>query len=96
MKMPPYPDPVLVDARGLYCPVPLLRLKRRVRDLAPGRRVVLLATDPAAPLDVEAYCAIEGHAYLGERPAEAGAVEIAMAVGGCAITRSFEGALTQR
>ena len=95
MQMP-VDTTILVDARGMYCPVPLLRLKRRVRGLDRGRRVVLLATDPAAPLDVAAYCAIEGHEYLGETPAGAGVVRIAMAVGGCAITPPFEGALTQR
>ena len=69
---------VLVDARGFYCPVPLLRLKRRLRATRPGRRVVLLATDPSAPLDVAAFCNIEGHAYLGHREIAAGAIEIAV------------------
>jgi len=71
----------IVDARGLYCPVPLLRLKRRLRDLPAGRRVVLIATDPAAPLDVLAFCNIEGHAYLGEKALPGGVFEIAVAVG---------------
>jgi tRNA 2-thiouridine synthesizing protein A len=56
-------------------------LKRRLRGLPAGRRVVLIATDPAAPLDVAAFCNIEGHAYLGETPRDGGAVEIALCVG---------------
>ncbi|HEX4823309.1 MAG TPA: sulfurtransferase TusA family protein [Candidatus Polarisedimenticolaceae bacterium] len=71
----------IVDARGLYCPVPVLRLKRKLRGLPAGRRVVLVATDPAAPLDVLAFCNIEGHVYLGETPREGGVFEIAVAVG---------------
>jgi TusA-related sulfurtransferase len=63
----------VVDARGFHCPIPLLRLKR-------GLRVVLLATDPAAPLDVAAFCNIEGHAYLGHRETAEGTMEIAVRV----------------
>jgi len=73
---------VVVDARGLYCPVPLLRLKRRLRDVPPGSPVRLLATDPAAPLDVAAFCNIEGHAFDGQTLREDGVIEIALHVGG--------------
>jgi TusA-related sulfurtransferase len=70
----------VVDARGFHCPIPLLRLKRGLRAASPGRRVVLLATDPAAPLDVAAFCNIEGHAYLGHRETAEGTMEIAVRV----------------
>jgi tRNA 2-thiouridine synthesizing protein A len=55
-----------VDARGLLCPLPLTMAKRRMADLAPGERLVVLATDPEAPIDLAAWAADAGHGY-GER-----------------------------
>ena len=82
--MRPGPAPAaqeFLDLSGLLCPLPVLRLRRRLRHVAPGTRVVLLVTDPAAPLDIKAFCNIEGHAYLSEREAARGTVEIALRVG---------------
>jgi len=43
---------ILVDARGLRCPWPSLRLQRALREAGPGRRVRLMADDPLARIDV--------------------------------------------
>lgn len=73
------PEQVLsVDARGLYCPVPLLRLKRRVRDAPAGARLVLRATDPSVLRDVPAFCREEGHEYLGDVRCEDGTIELTL------------------
>jgi tRNA 2-thiouridine synthesizing protein A len=53
-----------VDARGLLCPLPVLRLARALRRAPAGTVAVLLATDPAAVGDVEAFCREAGHALL--------------------------------
>lgn len=50
-----------VDARGLRCPLPSLRLARAVREGGPGR-YRLLADDPAAGGDIPALCAERGWA----------------------------------
>lgn len=50
-----------IDARGLRCPLPVLRL-RRVAEEAGSGIVELLATDPAARTDVPAFCAQKGWA----------------------------------
>lgn len=55
-----------VDARGLACPLPLTMAKRRMAALEPGQTLVVLATDPEAPIDLGAWAAEEGHA-LSER-----------------------------
>jgi len=61
---PHFPDPSrLVEARGLRCPLPALRLARAVREGGPGR-YHLLADDPAAALDIPALCAERGWALL--------------------------------
>jgi tRNA 2-thiouridine synthesizing protein A len=50
-----------VDARGLACPLPLTMAKRQMALLAPGQTLVVLATDPEAPIDLGAWAADEGH-----------------------------------
>lgn len=49
-----------VDARGMRCPWPALRLARAMRDAGPGATVRLLADDPAAPREVAALAAQHG------------------------------------
>ncbi len=58
-----------LDARGLACPLPLAMAKRRMASLEPGETLVVLATDPEAPLDLAAWAEDEGHAFE-ERRAE--------------------------
>lgn len=62
-----------VDARGLLCPLPVLRLRRRLLAAEAGQVVRLLATDPAAAIDVPHFCAATGHALLGAEPLPDGA-----------------------
>jgi len=58
------PDEIDVDARGLLCPLPVLRLARALRRAPAGTVAVLRATDLAAERDVEAYCRDSGQAML--------------------------------
>ncbi|SFI26795.1 sulfurtransferase TusA family protein [Jannaschia pohangensis] len=58
------PD-LVVDALGLLCPLPVLRLRKRMTDLPPGAVVQLLADDPAAHVDVPHFCAEAGHDFMG-------------------------------
>ena len=55
------PDPAVIDAQGLLCPLPVLRLRKRLASLPPGATVVLEATDRAALIDVPHFCAEAGH-----------------------------------
>jgi tRNA 2-thiouridine synthesizing protein A len=50
-----------IDARGLNCPLPVLRLRKVLLASSPGTVVELLATDRAALKDVPAFCAAQGH-----------------------------------
>ena len=58
-------DPVILDATGLRCPLPVLRARKAIRAMAAGATLEVLATDPAAPADFEAFCRETGHALLG-------------------------------
>lgn len=55
---------VLVDARGLRCPLPVLRLAAAVRGMPAGATATVLASDPAVEHDVPAWCAMRGHEVL--------------------------------
>ncbi|MFF9485516.1 sulfurtransferase TusA family protein [Streptomyces sp. NPDC014676] len=64
-------EPALtVDGTGLICVTFLLRLRERIDGAPPGTLVHVIATDPAAPLDLPAWCHMTGHAYLGPVPGE--------------------------
>jgi tRNA 2-thiouridine synthesizing protein A len=52
---------VEVDATGLLCPLPVLRARKRLEAIAPGTEIALVATDPAALVDVPHFCAQAGH-----------------------------------
>ncbi len=59
--VPEVDAPVVLDARGQRCPLPVIRLARLARELGPGSLVRLLASDPAARSDVPAFCRMRGH-----------------------------------
>jgi tRNA 2-thiouridine synthesizing protein A len=53
-----------VDARGLSCPMPIVKTAQAARALAPGDLIELLATDPGSVRDVVAWCRSTGHELL--------------------------------
>ena len=53
-----------VDARGLNCPLPVLRTKKALNDIASGQVLRILATDPGSVRDFEAFCRQTGNALL--------------------------------
>ena len=52
-----------LDVRGLACPLPLIEARRALAALGAGDELVVLATDPEAPIDLAAWAESEGHAY---------------------------------
>jgi len=62
-----------IDARHLLCPLPVLKLRRALARLPPGATVAMVATDPAAVLDVPHFCAEGGHELLASDPLPDGA-----------------------
>lgn len=56
----------LLDARGMKCPLPVLRANRALRGMAPGERLRVLATDRAAAADIQAFCRETGHALVAQ------------------------------
>lgn len=58
-------DVVLIDGGDLACGELLMLVHRRVRDGSAGTVVSIATTDPAAPIDIPAWCHLTGHRYLG-------------------------------
>ncbi len=53
-----------LDAKGLLCPLPVLRARKALKPLAPGDILAVEATDGAAPADFAAFCKATGHRLL--------------------------------
>jgi tRNA 2-thiouridine synthesizing protein A len=62
----------LLDARGLKCPLPVLRARKAIQALTPGGVLHVLATDPGSVRDFQAFCEATGHALV-EQSEEGGA-----------------------
>jgi tRNA 2-thiouridine synthesizing protein A len=58
-----------LDARGLNCPLPILRAKKALTDMASGQLLKILATDPGAVKDFQAFSKQTGHALLSSETA---------------------------
>ena len=56
----------ILDTRGLSCPLPVLKARKRLFGMAPGQRLRVLATDPKAPGDFRLYCTETGHKLVEE------------------------------
>ncbi len=55
----------LLDCAGQRCPLPVIALARRIGEVDPGDVVRVRADDPAAALDIPAWCRLRGQEYLG-------------------------------
>jgi len=60
------PDQTL-DAKGLSCPMPLLRTKKEIGKLSSGQILEILGTDPGSRNDLPGWCEKSGHEFLGEK-----------------------------
>ncbi|MDE1148414.1 MAG: sulfurtransferase TusA family protein [Azospirillaceae bacterium] len=59
-----------LDARGLICPLPVLRARKALMAMPAGAVLTLLATDQGARRDVPAFCEATGHALLAADEAD--------------------------
>ncbi|MEH0469709.1 aminotransferase class V-fold PLP-dependent enzyme [Streptomyces sp. B21-097] len=67
-------EALVVDALGRRCPIPVIELAKVIGDVPVGGTVRVLSDDEAARLDIPAWCEMRGQEYLGEEPADRGAV----------------------
>lgn len=57
------------DFKGLQCPLPVLKTRKKLQDLTAGDIIKVETTDPLSPLDIAHFCQTDGHALL-EQSAE--------------------------
>jgi tRNA 2-thiouridine synthesizing protein A len=68
---------ITVDAKGLNCPMPIVRTAQAVKAMAPGDCVEVLATDPGSVKDFAAWSKSTGNAIL-EQSADGGVFRFVM------------------
>ena len=61
-----------LDCRGQLCPLPIIALAKAFGELAVGDTVAVLADDPAAAVDVPAWCRMKDQEYIGADTADDG------------------------
>lgn len=66
------PSSNLYDLRGLNCPLPVLRSRKRLAAMAPGAHLWIETTDPLAVIDIPAFCNESGHRLLSTEAIEGG------------------------
>ena len=55
-----------LDAKGLNCPLPILKARKALKDVADGGILEILATDPGSVADFEAFCRQTGNELLSQ------------------------------
>jgi len=63
-----------LDAKGLLCPLPVLKARKRLQALTQGQVLRVIADDPAAIVDVPHFCAEAGHDLLDQSDGDGGQV----------------------
>ena len=53
-----------IDCLGLFCPVPILRVRDAMRQMQPGQVLEMISDDPASPADMQGWAARSGHELL--------------------------------
>jgi len=61
-----------IDALGRKCPIPIIMLAERIREVAIGQTIEVLADDPAAKSDLPAWCSLKSQEFLGTRDLASG------------------------
>ena len=67
-----------LDLSGLNCPLPILRAKKALADMASGSVLQVLATDPGAPGDFAAFCRQTGNLLLASSTNDDGKFELTL------------------
>jgi tRNA 2-thiouridine synthesizing protein A len=74
-------ETVVVDARDLRCPLPVIELARAAANQPAGAVLQLLCTDPAARHDVPAWARLRGHEWLVTSQDDDGLLRISVRLG---------------
>lgn len=62
----------IYDLKGLNCPLPVLRARKRLSGMKPGAHLWVETTDPLAAIDIPAFCNEAGHKLIKSESADGG------------------------
>ena len=63
-------ETIVLDAKGLACPLPVLKARKLLKSMSPGEILEIQATDPAASRDFAAFCEAAGHQLVERRESD--------------------------
>lgn len=75
-------DRLTIDARGLKCPLPVLKLEKAAANAKAGDDIIILATDAMAKIDIPLFCRQNGHGC--DVQTEGDTITLAVRIGGSA------------
>ncbi|MDX1351648.1 MAG: sulfurtransferase TusA family protein [Thiomicrorhabdus sp.] len=61
-----------VDAKGLKCPMPVIKLQQQTRLAIPGNLIAIACTDPGAEKDINSWCKVNKHQVISANSTEYG------------------------
>jgi tRNA 2-thiouridine synthesizing protein A len=61
-----------IDALGKKCPIPIIMLAERIREVAIGQTIEVLADDPAAKSDLPAWCMLKSQEFVRTQELQSG------------------------
>lgn len=62
----------IYDLRGLNCPLPVLKTRKRLQAMKAGETLTVETTDPLAVIDIPAFCTEDGHLLVSSEAVEGG------------------------
>jgi tRNA 2-thiouridine synthesizing protein A len=62
----------IYDLRGLNCPMPVLKTRKRLSQMRPGERLIIETTDTLAVIDIPHFCQENGHRLVASAPVAGG------------------------
>lgn len=66
----------VINAEGLLCPMPVLKLAKKATQVDAGSIIELRATDPMSPIDAEHFCGKKGYDFLGVKVQKIANIEV--------------------
>lgn len=63
-------DALVLDVRGLSCPLPVLKAKKKMRELTTDSLLWVETTDPLSAIDIPAFCEADGHQLVRSEKAD--------------------------
>ena len=75
---------VTLDARGLLCPLPVLKAQKILKTMRAGEVLSVLVTDAHSPPDFRLFCRDQGHVFLGVDQEADGVFKVTLACGAAA------------